>query len=57
MRNQRNLKELDNLSHMFAQAEIPMVVLKGICFMLTIYPDIGLRPMGDMDILVPRPKW
>ena len=24
--------------------------------MLTIYPDIGLRPMGDMDILVPRPK-
>jgi hypothetical protein len=53
MRNQRNLNELEILSQTFAQAEIPIVVLKGICFALTLYPDIGLRPMGDMDILVP----
>jgi hypothetical protein len=56
MRNQKNLKELEVLSRLFARAEIPMVVLKGICFALSIYPDIGLRPMGDMDILVPGPK-
>lgn len=29
------------------------MALKGACFALTIYPDIGLRPMGDLDILVP----
>ncbi len=56
MRNQRNFKELEVLSGLFARAEIPMVALKGICFALTIYPDIGLRPMGDMDLLVPRSK-
>jgi hypothetical protein len=32
------------------------VVLKGACFALTIYPDIGLRPMSDLDILVPKTK-
>jgi hypothetical protein len=56
MQNQRNLMELEVLSHAFAQAEIPIVVLKGICFALTLYSDIGLRPMGDMDVLVPNPK-
>ena len=53
MQNQQNFKELETLSHLFALAEIPMVLLKGACFALTIYPDIGLRPMGDMDVLVP----
>jgi hypothetical protein len=57
MCNQRYLKELDNLLQMLTREDIPVVVLKGICFILTIYPDIGLRPMGDVDILVPRPKW
>lgn len=57
IRNQGNLKDLINLQHLMDQEKIPMVLLKGICFILTIYPDIGLRPMGDMDVLVPRQKW
>ena len=56
MQNQKHLKELEILARRFHQAEIPVVVLKGICFALTIYPDIGLRPMGDMDLLVPASK-
>ncbi len=54
--NQQILKELGALAGSFKQAKIPLVVLKGACFMLTIYPDIGLRPMGDLDVLVPRSK-
>ena len=51
MQNQKNFKELEVLSHLFDQAGIPVVVLKGACFALTIYPDIGLRPMGDLDLI------
>ncbi len=56
MHNQKILKELEVLVRLFYQAHIPVVVLKGACFSLTIYPDIGLRPMGDLDILVPKTK-
>jgi hypothetical protein len=56
MQNQKILKELEIFAHLFNQAGIPVVVLKGVCFALTIYPDIGLRPMGDLDILVPGQK-
>jgi hypothetical protein len=54
--NQNIFKELEVLARLFNQADIPAVVLKGACFALTIYPDIGLRPMGDLDILVPKAK-
>lgn len=56
MHNQKILKELEVLTHLFNQADIPLVVLKGACFALTIYPDIGLRPMGDLDVLAPNEK-
>lgn len=54
--NQRIFKELEILVRRFHEAKIPLVVLKGACFALTIYPDIGLRPMGDLDILAPASK-
>lgn len=53
MQNQRNLEQLELLANRFQGADIPVVALKGICFALTVYPDIGLRPMGDLDLLVP----
>jgi hypothetical protein len=56
MTNQRIFKELEILTQRFNEAGIPVVILKGACFALTIYPDIGLRPMGDLDLLVPGPK-
>jgi hypothetical protein len=53
MQNQTLLKELETLAGHFHAAGIPLVLLKGACFALTVYPDIGLRPMGDLDVLVP----
>ncbi len=54
--NQEIIKELQVLARHFSQAGIPVVVLKGACFALTIYPDPGLRPMSDLDLLIPREK-
>jgi hypothetical protein len=54
--NQKILNELETLTYLFHQADIQAVVIKGACFALTIYPDIGLRQMGDLDILVPKSK-
>jgi hypothetical protein len=56
MQNQKIFNELEVLARLFGQAGIPVVVLKGACFALTVYPDIGLRPMGDLDLLVPKEK-
>jgi hypothetical protein len=56
MNNQRILSELSTLARLFQQADIPAVVLKGACFVLTLYPDIGLRPMSDLDIMVPKAR-
>jgi hypothetical protein len=36
------------------------VLLKGGALAASLYPEIGLRPMGDLDLLVPReelPQW
>ena len=54
--NQQILRELEILTRLFHEKQIPLVVLKGACFALTIYPDVGLRPMGDLDILVPASR-
>jgi hypothetical protein len=35
---------------------IPIVVLKGAALAVTLYPSIGLRPMGDLDLLVPEER-
>jgi hypothetical protein len=56
MNNEQILQEVETLSHQFVQAGIPVIALKGICFALTVYPDIGLRPMVDLDLLVPAAK-
>jgi hypothetical protein len=31
---------------------LPVILLKGICLVATVYGDAALRPMGDVDILV-----
>ncbi len=54
--NQKILDELSTITRLFHEKGIPVVVLKGACFALTTYPDIGLRPMGDLDVLVPASR-
>ena len=45
-------KELERILAAFAEAEIPVIVLKGAVLAQTLYPDPGLRPMGDLDFLI-----
>ena len=56
LHNEGIFRELERLMPQFERAEIPVVVLKGACFALTIYPDIGLRQMDDLDLLVPASR-
>lgn len=56
LNNEQVLRELERLAGLFRGSGIPAVVLKGACFALTIYPDTGLRPMVDLDLLVPASK-
>jgi len=35
------------------EADIPTIVLKGAHLAALVYPDISMRPMGDIDLMVP----
>ncbi|HKP88147.1 MAG TPA: nucleotidyltransferase family protein [Blastocatellia bacterium] len=39
----------------FRHENIPVIVLKGGALAVTVYDDIALRPMGDLDLLI-RPE-
>jgi hypothetical protein len=47
-------QELERILNVLDDASIPAIVLKGAALAATVYEDIGLRPMGDLDLLVPR---
>lgn len=58
----RSLMLYCELGHMLAalaaaapQNDVPVVVLKGMALASTIYPDPGLRPMVDIDLLLQQP--
>jgi len=55
--NQQRRDELARLVAAFAAERIPMLVLKGAALAPLYYRDVGLRPMGDIDLLVPRSQW
>lgn len=45
--------ELARIARDLAEADIPMVALKGAWLAWEIYPEPGMRPLRDLDILVP----
>jgi hypothetical protein len=45
--------QLPRVLQEFEAAHVPAVVLKGAALANTLYPDPALRPMGDIDILIP----
>ena len=55
--NQKVFADLKTLAEKFSRAGIPAVILKGACYSLTIYPDAGLRPMADLDLLIPKDRF
>jgi hypothetical protein len=51
-RNRIFLAELDRVVRLLNAQGIAVVLLKGAVFARTLYEDIGLRPMSDLDILI-----
>jgi hypothetical protein len=56
VRNEKLLKIYTEVTDRLRQAGIPSVALKGMALANTVYPDKALRPMGDIDLLVPAGK-
>ncbi len=55
VRNMRLYHELGQVLAALQDAGIPVILLKGAHLAELVYGDIGLRSMGDVDILVKRP--
>ena len=53
-RNMRIFRELGTVLTALRQAGIPIIVLKGAYLAEAVYPNIALRWMDDVDLLVPR---
>ena len=51
--NEARLRQLALLLDAFRRAGIPTLVLKGAALLGSAYADLGLRPMSDIDLLVP----
>ena len=47
---------LDILETLAQRPAVPVVLLKGAALGPTVYPKAELRPMGDLDLLVPRER-
>ncbi|MCX8063175.1 MAG: nucleotidyltransferase family protein, partial [Anaerolineales bacterium] len=61
-RNRIFLAELDRVVNLLCSEGIKVVLLKGAVFVRSLYEDIGLRPMSDLDILlhkgdIPKAVW
>lgn len=51
--NLRNFSEFGRVARALQAHSIPMIALKGMHLADLVYRDISLRPMSDIDILVP----
>jgi hypothetical protein len=50
-----NINALEKLEDALGSEQIEVMTLKGASLLDNIYPDIGMRPMGDIDLMV-RPE-
>ncbi len=48
------MKSLTYILELLEAEGIPVIVLKGAALCQTLYPDIGLRPMRDIDLLLSK---
>jgi hypothetical protein len=54
--NTYRLEMLEAILTSLGRAGIPVAVLKGAALVQTVYGNPGLRPMADLDLLVPRQR-
>lgn len=53
-RNQRLYRVIREIAEAFARAGIQAMGLKDVQLAREVYPDLALRPMGDIDLLIHR---
>jgi len=51
-RNMKRFARLREVLGAFSSAQIPVIALKGAALAEHVYPQMGLRPMADVDLLV-----
>ena len=51
--NRDRMRVMASVVEVLGDAGIPCMALKGAALILAYYEELGLRPMGDFDILVP----
>lgn len=51
--NERLLEQLGELLVPLHRDGIPTILLKGPALVVSVYSDVGVRPMSDVDVLVP----
>lgn len=54
--NQKTFKALETSLMWFQANHIPTLILKGVALSLLHYPNSGLRPTCDADVLIPEEK-
>jgi hypothetical protein len=54
--NALRFQELVKVLTTLSEAGIPVLVLKGAVLVETVYGNLALRPMSDLDLLVPRER-
>ena len=52
--NLRNYGQFQRIARALRERDIPVIALKGLHLAELVYRDISLRPMSDLDILVPH---
>jgi hypothetical protein len=51
-RNRRLLDDVLPVLRALREADVPVVLCKGLALAATVYPSLALRPIGDVDLLV-----
>lgn len=46
------LKNARDIAAVFQRAGVPLIVLKGAALLETVYADLSIRPMADIDLLI-----
>jgi hypothetical protein len=54
--NSLRYRELERIQLLFMDLGVPTLLLKGAALAVTLYRNLALRPMGDLDLAVPHDR-
>jgi hypothetical protein len=53
----KQLAEFKRVAEAFAETGVQVIVLKGAALVETLYGDMGLRPISDVDLIIQETDW